>query len=155
MVSDVWNYIVTEEDYLNTVCYIEDLIKLSYKDNSLIDYQQLNDSADNIESILTIHRDIQTVNDKVTYLKDLKSELEKGKEEIKLTLVTRPNKIIKNKIGEWIKKNLGVRTVAVIEVEPEILGGAIISFKGDYYDGSLRKKMEGWLNNYKEFVYGR
>lgn len=79
---------------------------------------------------------------------NLKIMIEKIENELKLLktinlmLSFEPNESIINAIYSWVTKNLGKKIVLNIEVKPEILGGAVISFNGLYSDFSLKRTLE-------------
>ena len=54
------------------------------------------------------------------------------------------------KLSGWVKTNVTDETLLDFEINPEILGGALISFNGKYLDESLSKKMEEIFSNQKE-----
>jgi F0F1-type ATP synthase delta subunit len=58
--------------------------------------------------------------------------------EVHLTLASEPSRKTMEAIFVWVSKNIGAGVLAV-ESKPSILGGALVSFAGKYYDGSLEK----------------
>jgi len=69
---------------------------------------------------------------------------------ISLTLSFVPDEKIIEKLSGWIKVNVTKETILDIEVDPQILGGAVVAFNGKYLDESLRKKMEEVFSNEKQ-----
>lgn len=67
---------------------------------------------------------------------------------VNLTLAFLPSKSLVKKLALWFKKNFGSKVVLDIQVDPKILGGAILSFNGYYRDFSLKKKLERKLKNF-------
>jgi len=62
--------------------------------------------------------------------------------EFKMTLAYRPEKRILLQIQEWLKRELRNPPKLKIKVDPKIIGGAVIEFKGRYKDFSMRKMLE-------------
>ena len=83
--------------------------------------------------------------DKKEYLDGLEYELKKVTE-IKLQIAYEPTARNLSIIREWFEKNLGEFVVLDIFYNPAIVGGAKISFKGRYFDGSLSKQVDEELS---------
>lgn len=66
---------------------------------------------------------------------------------IKLTLAFQPNKEFLKQISEWLQKEVGQKIVLNIFVNPHIVGGAIIEYKGRYLDFSLIKEIQQFLKS--------
>ncbi|PIY65448.1 hypothetical protein COY91_02465 [Candidatus Shapirobacteria bacterium CG_4_10_14_0_8_um_filter_39_15] len=69
---------------------------------------------------------------------------------LSLTLAFPPDEKMIEKLSGWVKTNVTDETLLDFEINPEILGGALISFNGKYLDESLSKKMEEIFSNQKE-----
>jgi len=69
---------------------------------------------------------------------------------LSLTLAFMPDEKMIEKFSAWVKVNLTDQTILDFEIDPSLLGGALISFNGKYLDGSLFKKMEEIFGNQKQ-----
>lgn len=65
--------------------------------------------------------------------------------EVKLTLGFEPSETTLLIIYSWLTANIAKQMVVNIEIDSKILGGAVISYNGKYYDGSLVKTLEATL----------
>ena len=83
------------------------------------------------------------------FLEKLKSELEQLKI-IKLVVAFEPSPQTVEHIHEWTKSNLGTGFVLDIGFDKALLGGAIITFKGEYRDLTLKKKLQEIRPLYKQ-----
>lgn len=45
------------------------------------------------------------------------------------------------RLGEWFKKNLGEESLFNLNLDPSLIGGAALSYKGVYRDYSLKQKI--------------
>ncbi|MBI2049300.1 hypothetical protein HYT32_00055 [Candidatus Roizmanbacteria bacterium] len=71
---------------------------------------------------------------------------------IKITLAFDPsNQTIEN-IHSWISSRLGQGYILDIQTSPEVLGGAIIVFNGEYRDFTIKKNIEAIFTSRKEQV---
>jgi len=66
---------------------------------------------------------------------------------IKLTLAFQPNKEFLKQISEWLQKEVGQKIVLNIFVNPHIVGGAIIEYKGKYLNFSLIREIQQFLKS--------
>ena len=78
------------------------------------------------------------------YLKNLK--------EINITLAFEPSEKITDKIYAWVAKNVGQEVIINLAIEPKILGGVILSYKGLYFDYSLSKKLDKAFSENREQI---
>ena len=81
-------------------------------------------------------------------MEKLKQDLE-GMSVLELTLAFEPDEETISMIYSWGKDNLGKNILLSLKTDPEIVGGAIISFEGKYNDVSAAKKLEGVLKPVK------
>lgn len=72
--------------------------------------------------------------------------------EVKLTLAFEPTEATLLVVYSWLTAKIAKQIVVDIAVDSKILGGAIISYKGKYYDGSLGKTLEATLLANKEHI---
>ena len=70
-----------------------------------------------------------------------------------LTLAFDPAESTINKLTSYVRKNLEEKIILEFKLEPNILGGTILEFKGLYRDYTLRTKLDDVFNNRKEEVY--
>jgi hypothetical protein len=73
------------------------------------------------------------------YLQGLKRQLESVKA-INLTISFEPTPSAIENICNWVRQNLGQGIVINFVIDPKIIAGAIISYKGKYIDLSLLTK---------------
>ncbi len=78
------------------------------------------------------------------YLKNLK--------EINITLAFEPSEKTIDKIYTWVTKNVGTDVILNLAIQPDILGGAILSYKGLYFDYSLEKKLNAAFSEKREEI---
>ena len=78
------------------------------------------------------------------YLKNFK--------EINVTLAFDPTEKIIDNIYTWVTKNIGPDVIINITVQPKILGGVILSYKGLYFDSSLSKKLDKAFSENREQI---
>ena len=72
---------------------------------------------------------------------------------VKITLALRPNEEILETLKNWSSKNLSPRTIFDVTVDPEVLGGAIISgSNGRYANLSLQWKMASYFQKNRQAV---
>ena len=62
-----------------------------------------------------------------------------------LTLAFEPTREIVRDLVRWVRKNLEKEAVLRVTVDPEVVAGAEIAFKGRYKDLTVRAKMEDLL----------
>lgn len=72
------------------------------------------------------------------YLNGLIDELKKM-DEVKIVLAIEPTESLIGLIYATINKGKNASFVLNLEIDKNILGGALISYKGKYFDGSLAK----------------
>lgn len=73
-------------------------------------------------------------------LKDLMEKI-KSRRLLKLTLAIDPSEDIISEVYEWAVKNISEDIVIDISKDKEILGGAIVSYEGKYFDYTLWKTL--------------
>jgi len=81
-------------------------------------------------------------------LNNLKEELKKIKV-LKISLAIDPSKEQIEHIFNWVKENLGEGIILDIDKDESMLGGAVISFNGQYKDFSLKRALEKIFKNKK------
>jgi len=85
------------------------------------------------------------------YLSKLE-EAVKSLEEFKLELAFDPTEQTLEVVSNWISQNIGEGYLLDIKVNRSILGGAKLSFKGKYFDGSLIKIVDDSLLANREAI---
>lgn len=147
----------TEEKY-RLSSEIDDLLLSIFKtesqsfDNALKDISQ--DFANKIKETFRKNRlDIGNKEIIRNFLIKLKELLEKLKI-IRLTIVFEPSLQTIENIHNWISSNLGEGYILDIQTNQKILGGAIITFNGEYKDFSVKKNLEDFFSaKRQEFAY--
>jgi F0F1-type ATP synthase delta subunit len=62
--------------------------------------------------------------------------------QIKIEIAFKPSRIFVEKISLWLEKNFGEKIIVDLYFNPEIVGGAIVEYKGKYLNYSLEKKID-------------
>jgi vacuolar-type H+-ATPase subunit E/Vma4 len=75
------------------------------------------------------------------YIKALKKQAS-SLEEVKLTLAVEPTPAMIESISDWIKENVGAAVILDLTFDATLVGGAVVSFRGNYADYSLRARLE-------------
>ncbi len=70
--------------------------------------------------------------------------------EVKMTLAREPSEEVVDAISTWLSKNMGENTIFSVTVNPQALGGALVSFQGKYYDGSLEHELAQYFLEQKD-----
>lgn len=86
-------------------------------------------------------------NDKGEVIENLKKELMKIKF-VEVTLANDPTYELESNIWNWFNKNVNQNVAIDIKVDPQIIGGAVISFDGKFFDGSVSSHLDNVLRNY-------
>jgi F0F1-type ATP synthase delta subunit len=75
------------------------------------------------------------------FFEDLKNYLLKIPQ-IKIEIAFKPSRMFIEKISLWLEKNFGEKIIVDLYFNPEIVGGAIVEYKGKYLNYSLEKKID-------------
>lgn len=67
---------------------------------------------------------------------------------VELTLSFEPPNKLLEIIYEWFNKNVSQNISLDVKVDPDIIGGALITFEGKFFDGSLKRRLQDILKNY-------
>jgi len=62
--------------------------------------------------------------------------------EIKLEIAFSPDDNSLNRISQWFEKELGQKIILDLIINPRVVGGAIIDYRGNWRDFSLAKKID-------------
>lgn len=101
------------------------------------------------DPFINILRQLEANNKLPTARKDLSSKLKKVAKEIdsidpvKMTLAFAPSSELLKKIEEKFLADKSGKAILDITVDPQIIGGCIIEYGGEYRDYSLVKQLEG------------
>jgi F0F1-type ATP synthase delta subunit len=66
--------------------------------------------------------------------------------QLKLEIAFHPQESSIVRISEWIKKELGDKTIIDLNINPKIIGGAIIEHQGNWRDFSLSKEIDSLVS---------
>lgn len=108
--------------------------------------------ADAIKNILAENKisptDYESAEKILTKLKD---EL-KNLKVMNITVAIEPTQKMISNIFEWVYKNIGQDVILDITKDEKILGGAVVSFEGNYRDFSLKKALDETFINKKSEI---
>ena len=76
-----------------------------------------------------------------SYLKDILSQLSQFKT-LSLRLAFEPTNASIDKFITFTRKNIGMEVILDFDYDPRILGGAVITYEGEYRDFSLKRLFE-------------
>jgi len=62
--------------------------------------------------------------------------------EIKLEIAFLPSRKFLSRINQWLEEEFGQKVILDLIINPEIVGGAIIEYQGNWRDFSLRKEID-------------
>ncbi len=79
-----------------------------------------------------------------SFLKKLKEYL-LSLPEVKLKIAFSPSSEFLEEINQWFEKELSVKVILDLTINPKIVGGAIIEYQGNWRDFSLRKKIDNLI----------
>ena len=68
---------------------------------------------------------------------------------LSLTLAFNPSFHLAEKLGQLIKQEFGINVILELNVDPSIIAGSVITFKGKYLDNSLHNKIKQYLQSEK------
>lgn len=89
-----------------------------------------------------------------SYIEGLIKELT-NMDEVKIELPQEPTEGLIDIVYGWLTKNVSPNVIISVSVNPAILGGATISYKGKYYDGSLSRILDEVISNEKLQILSR
>lgn len=107
-----------------------------------------------MEKFENLIKKIRTKEEAIFYLEELArkktreegtAELEKklrSLPEIKLEIAFSPEDGFLNRMSDWLEKELGQKTILDITVNPKIVTGAIIEYRGNWRDFSSAKEID-------------
>lgn len=94
-------------------------------------------TASVVESLFAAHKD----KDHEELLRGAIEELKKT-HEIELTVAFEPTRAVLSRIASWLRENVDKNIVIDTVVDPRIVAGVKISYKGKYHDYSYEKKIK-------------
>jgi F0F1-type ATP synthase delta subunit len=68
---------------------------------------------------------------------------------VQLTLAFEPTQHNLGHIHEWLIRTLGTHVLVDVLYQPNMIGGAAVSYQGKYFDGSLAQKLEDYYTQKK------
>lgn len=148
--SQISQEIITQEDLLSFLDDINTTKKAIFQDPSKPLLQKIqNKTSRGFQEILKQLLATPLFRGKrkqIEFLDELRNYL-LSLPKIKLTLAFQPNKEFLKQISEWLQKEVGQKIVLNIFVNPHIVGGAIIEYKGKYLNFSLIKEIQQFLKS--------
>jgi len=139
MYSDYWSFAKTKEEEEVLLEELSMLYESLYKSDRNAFEETLNSKVRS-EVAALIRQKIKT-DDKTMFLKDLISRI-KGRKVVKMTLAIAPTDFLIGQIYNWLITSISENIVLDISIDKQILGGAIVSFGGKYFDFTLRKTLD-------------
>ncbi len=148
--EDILKYITTKEDLYEFIDLLDTLVENAFKKGS--SFSKTLDKASGQKFSAAIKRigngkspeQIQDI------LNKLKQEAEKVNF-LSLTIAIEPSEELLTSLSKWAEKNFDNKVIFDITVNPDIVGGAIVTYKGNYRDESLKKTLEESFGK-KEFI---
>lgn len=141
MYSKIFEIIQTKED-LNLLLDEIDLLKAGLYQAKIDSFESALNNSVRVSTASVIREElVESKSDPKKYLEGLQEFL-KNVTEIKIQVAYEPTARGLSAIREWVAKNIAEFVVLDLYYNPNIVGGAAISFKGKYYDGTLSKKLQ-------------
>ena len=142
--SDIINSITTKDD-INLLADQLDLIgKSIYELNGNLDLSLKDSLPANLYSLIAKLLQTEKKEDIIKKMKELLAKIEL----VDLTLSIKPTQKTLDALSSWFAKSIPQKTALDIKVDQRILGGALIAYKGKYFDGSLKNVLESVIKNY-------
>lgn len=88
--------------------------------------------------------------DKKNMLIEIKKELSELTE-VELTLAFEPSQEILSEVISWLRQNVS-KSYLNLKINPDIVAGAVVVYKGKYKDYSLAKPVSEYLQNEKNDI---
>lgn len=96
-----------------------------------------------------IHKNDVDVSDTpavIDFLTEMISKID-GFEQVGLTVAVEPSEDLIREIFDWVQTEIHEDVILKIDINPQILGGTQITYKGKYLDLSLSSKLEEIFKN--------
>jgi F0F1-type ATP synthase delta subunit len=144
--EDFAKKIITKEDLIFFLDQINLTEQLLFKDKNIPLTEKLKgrvsedfkEFIEKLEKENVITRDVEKNRN---FFEDLKNYLLKIPQ-IKIEIAFKPSRIFVEKISLWLEKNFREKIIVDLYFNPEIVGGAVIEYKGKYLNYSLTKKID-------------
>lgn len=101
-------------------------------------------TASAVESLFSAQKD----KDREELLRATIEEL-KDTREIELTLAFEPTRAVLSKIAIWLRENVDKNIVIATVVDPRVVAGVKIAYKGKYHDYSYAQKIKEIIDIYE------
>ena len=147
ILNDILGDIKTVAELDNFLAEIENVLASLFKVKNksidqILDKMVGKSTADTLRKLIEKNKiDSSNFSSLEKLLNDLKEDLKKMKI-LKISLAIDPSKEQIDHIFDWVKENLGKGIILDIDKDESILGGAVISFNGQYKDFSLKRTLE-------------
>lgn len=140
----------TTEERDTMVAALRHLVASLYQDHKDIQAQlrQFSVSHDQLDALNKLLQESDDTKKLLPQLLDGVNALEV----VELTLAIVPSELILDHIHQEIITMTGRSIVLSIRVDPALVGGMIISFKGKYLDISLKKEAQAYLQSQKPAI---
>ncbi|CAN5323415.1 hypothetical protein BH10PAT1_BH10PAT1_1840 [soil metagenome] len=142
--SEITNLILTKDDFNILIRELDLLEESLYEIKNNFDSVLKNSVRSEVSKLIS---NAILNQDKAKVLKEIRLEMNQIKF-AEIILAKDPSNEFISKISDWLTKLQNRRIAINIKIDQSIIGGAIISFEGKYFDGSLKNKLEKILINY-------
>ncbi len=151
----VQNYIYTKEDLNLFMRDAEKISDLAFENPKLSLGEKIEKAKEKISNkfydfFLELFQDKHSDKEKILKeLADIKEELLKLPV-LKIQLAFLPAQTFIEELSDWLKRNLKKKVLLDIKVNPTIVGGVILEYRGRYLDLSLKREIEKL--NIRDFI---
>jgi F0F1-type ATP synthase delta subunit len=146
----------TTQEVASFVSEIDTLALIFFKSEKVSMEKALNSiSTDSAKKIMQVFsKNSLDINDRdvVADFFDILKKLMKKFKVIKLILAFDPTRKTIENIHNFVKDIAGIGYILDIEVEADLLGGAVVIFDGKYYDFTLKKRIEESFRDKREGI---
>src|SRR3989344_400785 len=149
--SSILKLIRTTEEKEESISLIKSLLENNYKNRLTAEFESSSPFLRNLWNYIS-SKIAKFEGNRLEIEKYLNSVLVKIQDQktLKITLAIKPSGKLVDTITNWAQKNLSEEIIFDIEVDPRIIGGAIIiSNKGEFADFSLLKKIDNIFSSKK------
>lgn len=145
------NKLKTHNNALQLKSYIED-IKLKQSEDKRRSIDKIladedNKLSDIVSGVLESNEiDESNPDSVIQFLDKVISQID-SLEKVDLTVAVEPTEELIRSISDWVQEEVQENLLIDIEVDPDVLGGVKLSYKGNYLDLSLDKKLKETFEN--------
>jgi hypothetical protein len=82
--------------------------------------------------------------DRKQYLKDLLTQI-KDTKILKLVIGFQPTPQNITEVANWVKKDLGPEVVIDLSYQPDLIGGAVVTWQGKFFESSVKQKFTQYI----------